>query len=235
MSSHTEGFPSQEWKWLLFVTNTHSWNGNTLWSYLRWGSWLLIIWGEKRFGQVPSPFLTPQKMILSLATLRLVDEPESSGLPKSWGDQSWAHLKPMCGTPVRLLAWSTTPVQGHVIMEAFQVKGVSVSIQYGCCEEEWHVRIIRQRVCLLKQKFLNWLETLKIHGQETVNIINCISQSKKPSPRRSTWYKRVKGTRVLWLPVWQCTFKRHRNEETYSLSLKRSAFWSENCTWLNEY
>ena len=31
----------------------------------------------------------------------------------------------MGGTPVRLLAWSTIPVRGRIIVEVFRVKGVS--------------------------------------------------------------------------------------------------------------
>lgn len=133
---------------------------------------------------------------------------------------------PVTQSPVWLLAWSPIPVQGRSITEAFQVKRcIRASMHYGCSEEEGHVRITWQRACLLTQKCLTWWEPLEIHRQEIINIINCISKSEKPPPQRSTWYKRVKETQVSWLPIWQSTSKRHRNEETYSLSWKRCFFF----------
>lgn len=146
------------------------------------------------------------------------------------------------GTPVTHVQYTsvTFGLEPNTCARTHHYGGISgkrcirASVHYGCSEEEGHVRITWQRACLLTQKCLNWWEPLEIHGQEIINIINCISKSEKPPPQRSTWYKRVKETQVSWLPIWQSTSKRHRNEETYSLSWKRSAFWSENCTWLND-
>lgn len=106
-----------------------SWNQSIWWSYTEasedHGSW--SFGGKKDWVEVLLPRLLAhhRKGFCSSGTLRLVDEPESSGLSKSWGHPSLAHLWPVGGTPVRLLAWSTIPVRGRIIVAVFRVKGVS--------------------------------------------------------------------------------------------------------------
>lgn len=97
VSSHAEEFLSQEYKWLIFVTNMHSWNGKTFWCYIRWGSWFLVIWREEGFGwsHFLPHFSRHRKGFCALGRLRLVDEPVIWPPQKRRG-QSLTHLYPVC-------------------------------------------------------------------------------------------------------------------------------------------